>query len=93
LARPAGRYSGLPTDDTIFARSKLTIKIRKAQNIGAGNLLRVEREGVMSHKELQKFKEAAAKIARENDTPEKAKAILIEIGYLNANGEVAEKFR
>lgn len=53
----------------------------------------MEKEGAMSRKELQKFKEAAEKIARENDTPEKAKVILTKIGYLNANGEVAEKFR
>jgi len=53
----------------------------------------MEKEGAMSRKELQRFKEAAEKMARENDTPEKAKVILTKIGYLNANGEVAEKFR
>ena len=53
----------------------------------------MEKEGAMSRKELQKFKEAAEKIARENDTPQKAREILTKIGYLNANGEVAEKFR
>ena len=47
----------------------------------------------MSHKELQKFKEAAAKIEREHDTPEKARKILIKIGYLDANGQVAEKYQ
>ena len=47
----------------------------------------------MSRKELQKFKEAAEKILRENDTPEKAKEFLVKVGYLNPNGEVAEKFR
>ncbi len=47
----------------------------------------------MSRKELEKFKEAAAKIARENDTPEKAREILAKIGYLNTDGEVAEKYR
>jgi hypothetical protein len=47
----------------------------------------------MSHKELQKFKEAAAKIACEYDTPEKAREFLVKIGYLDANGEVAERFR
>ena len=47
----------------------------------------------MGRKELLKFKEAAAKMAREHDTPEKAREILIKIGYLNADGEVAEKFR
>ena len=36
----------------------------------------------MSRKELQKFKEAAEKIARENDTPEKAKEFLVKVGYL-----------
>lgn len=53
----------------------------------------MNRESVMSHKELQKFKEAAAKIAREHDTPAKAREILTKIGYLNPNGEVAEKYR
>lgn len=47
----------------------------------------------MSRKELQKFKEAAAKIAREHDTPQKAREILTKVGYLNADGKVAEKFR
>lgn len=47
----------------------------------------------MSHKELEKFKEAAAKIAREYDTPEKARELLTKVGYLNAEGEVAEKYR
>jgi hypothetical protein len=47
----------------------------------------------MSRKELQKFKEAAAKIAREHDTPEKARELLTKIGYLNSDGEVAEKYR
>jgi hypothetical protein len=47
----------------------------------------------MSHKELEKFKEAAAKIAREHDTPEKARELLTKMGYLNADGEVAEKYR
>jgi hypothetical protein len=46
----------------------------------------------MSRKELQKLKEAAAKIARENDTPAKAREILIKIGYLNRDGEVAEEY-
>jgi len=47
----------------------------------------------MSPKELQQFKEAAAKIAREHDTPEKAMQLLIKMGYLDANGEVSEKYR
>jgi len=46
----------------------------------------------MSRKELQKLKEAAAKIARENDTPAKAREILIKIGYLNRDGEVADEY-
>jgi hypothetical protein len=50
-------------------------------------------EGAMSRKELQKFKDAAAKIAREHNTPEKAREILTKIGYLNADGEVAERYR
>jgi len=49
-------------------------------------------EGTMSRKELQKLKEAAAKIARENDTPAKAREILIKIGYLNRDGEVADEY-
>ena len=47
----------------------------------------------MSREEFEKFKQAAAKIAREHDTPEKAKEILTKIGYLDANGEVAETYR
>jgi len=47
----------------------------------------------MSRDEFEKFKQAAAKIASEHDTPEKAKEILIRIGYLDANGEVAAKYR
>jgi hypothetical protein len=47
----------------------------------------------MSRKELQRFKEAAAKIERESNTPQKAREILTRIGYLNADGEVAEKYR
>ena len=50
-------------------------------------------EGVMSPKEFKKFKEAAAKIRLENNTPEKARAFLIKIGYLNPDGQVAERFR
>jgi len=38
----------------------------------------------MGRKELQKFKEAAAKIARDHDTPEKAREILTKMGYVNA---------
>ena len=47
----------------------------------------------MSPKEFKKFKEAAEKIRLENDTPEKRKAFLIKIGYLNTDGQVAERFR
>lgn len=47
----------------------------------------------MSPRELQKFKEAAARIAREYNTPEKAREFLIKTGYLNANGQVAESYR
>jgi|FreactTroBogLake_1042271.scaffolds.fasta_scaffold182663_1 hypothetical protein len=47
----------------------------------------------MGHKELQKFKEAAAKIEREYNTPEKAREILIKIGYLDGDGQLAEKYR
>jgi hypothetical protein len=47
----------------------------------------------MSRKELQRFIEAAAKIAREHDTPQKARELLTKIGYLNANGEVSEMYR
>lgn len=47
----------------------------------------------MSHKELMKFKEAAAKIAREYSTPEKAQQLLTKIGYLDADGQVAEKYK
>jgi hypothetical protein len=47
----------------------------------------------MSRKELQKLKEAAAKIARENDTPAKAQEVLTKIGYLNEQGDVADRYR
>jgi hypothetical protein len=47
----------------------------------------------MSHKELERFKAAAAKISRDYNTPEKAREWLIRIGYLNANGQLAEKYR
>lgn len=47
----------------------------------------------MSPKELKKFKEAAEKLDREHNTPEKAHELLIKIGYLNPDGQVAEKFR
>jgi hypothetical protein len=50
-------------------------------------------EGAMSPKEFKKLKEAAEKIRLENDTPEKARAFLIKIGYLNPDGQVAERFR
>jgi hypothetical protein len=52
-----------------------------------------DREGALSYKELQKFKEAAEKIARECDTPEKVREFFVKSGYLKPNGEVAEKFR
>jgi len=45
----------------------------------------------MSPKEFKKFKEAIAKIDREYNTPEKAREWLIRIGYLNSDGQVAEK--
>ena len=47
----------------------------------------------MKYKDFLKFKEAIAKIDRECDTPEKAKEILVRIGYLNPDGQVAEKYR
>jgi len=47
----------------------------------------------MSHKEFLKFKKAIAKIDRECNTPEKAREILVRIGYLNADGQLAEKYR
>jgi hypothetical protein len=50
-------------------------------------------EGAMSPRDLQKFKEAAEKLDREHDTPEKARELLIEIGYLKPDGQVAERFR
>jgi hypothetical protein len=51
------------------------------------------REVAMTPKELKKFKEAIAKIDREYNTPEKAKELLIRAGYLEPDGQVAEKFR
>ena len=47
----------------------------------------------MSPKEFKKFKEAAEKIDRECDTPEKARELLIKMGYLNRDGQVAERYR
>ena len=47
----------------------------------------------MSPRDLQKFKEAAEKLGREHDTPEKARELLIKIGYLNTDGQIAEKYR
>jgi hypothetical protein len=47
----------------------------------------------MSPRELQKFKEAIAKIDREYNTPKKAKELLIKIGYLTPDGQVAERYR
>jgi hypothetical protein len=47
----------------------------------------------MSPKELKKLKEAAEKLRRQLDTPEKRKALLVEIGYLSPNGQVAERYR
>jgi hypothetical protein len=53
----------------------------------------IEGEGAMSHKEFLKFKKAIAKIDRECNTPEKAREILVRIGYLNADGQLTEKYR
>ncbi len=47
----------------------------------------------MTPKQLKKFMEAADKLRRELDTPEKRKALLVEIGYLNPDGQVAERYR
>ena len=47
----------------------------------------------MSHKEFLKFKEAAEVLQRKLDTPEKRKALLVKIGYLNPDGQVAERYR
>jgi hypothetical protein len=50
-------------------------------------------EGAMSPKQLKKFKEAAEKLRLRLDTPEKRKALLVKIGYLNPDGQVAESYR
>ena len=47
----------------------------------------------MNRKEFLKFKAAAEKIERECNTPEKSGQFLIKIGYLNPDGQVAEKYR
>jgi len=47
----------------------------------------------MSPTELKRFKEAAEKLQRKLDTPEKRKALLVKIGYLNPDGQVAERYR
>ena len=41
----------------------------------------------MTPKELKKFMEAADKLNREHDTPEKARELLVKIGYLNPDGQ------
>jgi hypothetical protein len=47
----------------------------------------------MNPKEFKRFREAAEQILREHDTAEKAREFLIQIGYLNPDGQVAEHFR
>lgn len=47
----------------------------------------------MGHKDFEKFKEAADKIERESNTPEKALEMLVKSGYLDADGGVAAKFQ
>ncbi len=59
----------------------------------AGNRSELTSEGAMSQEELQEFKEAAEKMAQEYNTPEKAREMLIKIGYLNADGSLPEEFR
>lgn len=49
--------------------------------------------GTMTPKQLKKFKEAAARLRLKLDTPEKRKALLVKIGYLNPDGQVAEGYR
>jgi hypothetical protein len=50
-------------------------------------------EGAMTPKQLKKFKEAAEALQRKLDTPEKRKALLVKIGHLNPDGQVAERYR
>jgi hypothetical protein len=50
-------------------------------------------EDEMTPKQLKKFKEAAEKLEREHNTPEKARELFIKIGILNSDGTVAEKYR
>jgi hypothetical protein len=45
----------------------------------------------MTYYELQKIKEAAARFKLECNTPEKARAHLIKIGYINDKDEVIER--
>jgi hypothetical protein len=47
----------------------------------------------MSPRELKKFKEAAETLRRKLNTTEKRKALLVKIGYLKSDGEVAERYR
>jgi hypothetical protein len=47
-------------------------------------------EEFMSQKEFEAFKEAAANIELECDTPEKVREVLIEVGYLDPDGQVVE---
>lgn len=50
-------------------------------------------EGAMTPKQFKKFKEAAEALQRKLDTPEKRKALLVKIGYLNPDGQVSEAYR
>jgi|WetSurMetagenome_2_1015567.scaffolds.fasta_scaffold815090_2 hypothetical protein len=43
----------------------------------------------MTPKELKKFMEAAKILRSRLNTPEKRKALLIKIGYLNKDGQIA----
>jgi hypothetical protein len=45
----------------------------------------------MSLKELEAFKQAAAEIERECNTPQKVREILIEVGYLDVDGRVVSE--
>lgn len=47
----------------------------------------------MSNQDLQEFLAAIERLRREISTPEAARAMLIEEGILDANGELAAPYR
>jgi hypothetical protein len=55
--------------------------------------LAAEGKTIMSNQDLQEFLAAIERLRREISTPEAARAMLIEEGILDANGELAAPYR